>query len=47
MSNFPTGDASEPESDEDHLEDLEDGAGATEIWEHLTLEPRDAASDDE
>lgn len=26
----------EEESDADHLNDLEDGAGCTEIWEHLS-----------
>jgi hypothetical protein len=24
------------QSDDDHLEDIEDGAGCTEIWEHLS-----------
>ncbi|WP_224450191.1 hypothetical protein [Haloprofundus salilacus] len=24
------------ETDDDHLSDLEDGAGCTEIWEHLS-----------
>jgi hypothetical protein len=27
---------SEPEDDRSHLEDLEDGAGCTEIWEKLS-----------
>jgi hypothetical protein len=29
----------------DHLEDLEDGSGCTEIWEHLS-ERREAEADD-
>lgn len=29
------------EPDDDHLDDVDDGAGCTEIWEHLS-ERRDA-----
>ncbi|MFC7114282.1 hypothetical protein ACFQH2_03940 [Natronoarchaeum sp. GCM10025703] len=30
------GDDTEEESDDDHLADVEEGAGCTEIWEHLS-----------
>jgi len=41
------------ESDDDHLAGVEDGAGCTEIWEHLsrgrraTEEARNARTDDD
>lgn len=28
--------ATTEEADTDHLQDIEDGAGCTEIWEHLS-----------
>lgn len=34
---------SDPHPDDEHLEDVEDGAGCTEIWE--TLSERRAADD--
>ena len=40
----------ETESADDHLAELEDGAGCTEIWEHLSRNrdgPGNAASDDD
>ena len=46
MSNFREDAPSQRESDEDHLEDLEDGAGCTEIWEHLSEERAAASADD-
>jgi hypothetical protein len=36
---------SDTEDAADHLNDLEDGSGCTEIWEHLS-ERRDAEADD-
>lgn len=38
-------DAEIDESTTDHLDDVEDGCGCTEIWEHMS-EEREAASDD-
>jgi hypothetical protein len=37
----------EPETarDDEHLADVEEGAGCTEIWEHLS-DQREAANDD-
>ena len=35
-----THEADEEEPADDHLEDIEEGAGCTEIWEHLS-EQRD------
>ena len=29
-------DTEETETEDDHLADVEDGAGCTEIWEHLS-----------
>jgi len=34
---------SDTESDRDHLEDIEEGAGCVEIWEHLS-ESRSSSS---
>mgnify|MGYP000509956917 CR=1 FL=1 len=34
------------ERDTDHLDDVEDGCGCTEIWEHLSEQRDDAAADD-
>jgi hypothetical protein len=45
-------DADETDAEDDHLAGIEDGAGCTEIWEHLSRgrraeeEARSAASDD-
>ncbi|WP_225333024.1 hypothetical protein [Halomicrobium urmianum] len=30
----------------EHLDDVEDGCGCTEIWEHLSENREDAAADD-
>lgn len=32
------GEETEPERDGDHLDDVPEGAGCTEIWEHLSEE---------
>ena len=43
-----THDEADAEVDEpttDHLDDVEDGCGCTEIWEHMS-EERESASDD-
>jgi hypothetical protein len=37
--------ADETDRDDDHLADVPDGAGCTEIWEHLA-ERREADEDD-
>jgi hypothetical protein len=34
-------------TDDDHLDELEDGAGCTEIWEHLSEQRGDAPTDDD
>jgi len=38
MTNVSTAeqDDSENEADDEHLADIEEGAGCTEIWEHLS-----------
>ncbi|GAA0665537.1 hypothetical protein ACFQDG_13220 [Natronoarchaeum mannanilyticum] len=36
----PTHETDEEEPEDDHLADIEEGAGCTEIWEHLS-EQRD------
>ncbi len=44
-----THDETDAEADEpttDHLDDVEDGCGCTEIWEHMS-ETREAAADDD
>jgi len=41
--NTPEQDADEPVST-DHLDDVEDGCGCAEVWEHLS-EEREAADD--
>lgn len=33
--------------DDEHLQDVPDGAGCTEIWEHLSAERDDAQADDD
>ncbi|WP_277543427.1 hypothetical protein [Haloarcula laminariae] len=38
-------DAEVDEPTTDHLDDVEDGCGCTEIWEHMS-EERESASDD-
>jgi hypothetical protein len=46
-------DTEEAEADDDHLAGVEDGAGCTEIWEHLSRarrtggETRDTEADDD
>jgi len=43
----PTNDETEEtEPDTDHLEDIEDGCGCAEVWEHLS-ERREAEADDD
>ncbi|WP_018256640.1 MULTISPECIES: hypothetical protein [Halomicrobium] len=39
-------DAEAEEPATDHLDDVEDGCGCTEIWEHLSENRDDAAADD-
>ena len=34
-------------SDDEHLEELEDGAGCTEIWEHLSEQRSDGVASDD
>jgi hypothetical protein len=43
----PSEEGDDPRAD-DHLEDVQDGAGCTEIWEHLSdrRESEDVAADD-
>ncbi|MFB6162880.1 MAG: hypothetical protein ABEJ86_05520 [Halococcoides sp.] len=38
-------DAADAERVDDHLEDIEDGCGCAEVWEHLS-EERDSADDE-
>jgi hypothetical protein len=40
-----TSDTEEEARDEDHLEDIDDGCGCAEVWEHLS-ERRGSEDDD-
>lgn len=38
-------DGDDPAAHRDHLEDVEDGCGCTEIWEHLSESREETAND--
>ena len=39
--NVSNQDASRRERDDDHLQDVEDGCGCTEVWEHMSDQRED------
>ena len=40
------GDETDSSSQREHLDDIEDGCGCTEIWEHLSENREEAPADD-